>query len=136
MKTPVPSRAALIVAAFLVALGAVAAYWQALLPAWQLAFGVFGLALLADLLSARAVRPNLELERFVPRSLPIGRWRECIVRLHNRAPFAARCEVVTFDHEHVPGHLIAALEAEGLNIQPGSKALGVEKKGAKRSWMS
>ena len=106
MKTPVPSRAALIVAAILVAFGAVAAYWQVLLPAWQLAFGVFGLALLADLLSARAVRPNLELERFVPRSLPIGRWRECIVRLHNRAPFAARCQV----YDHHP----AAVEMEGL----------------------
>jgi len=106
VKTPVPSRAALIVAAILVAFGAVAAYWQVLLPAWQIAFGVFGLALLADLLSARAIRPNLELERFVPRSLPIGRWRECIVRLHNRAPFAARCQV----YDHHP----AAVEMEGL----------------------
>jgi uncharacterized protein (DUF58 family) len=106
VKTPVPSRAALIVAAILVAFGAVAAYWQVFLPAWQLAFGVFGLALLADLLSARAIRPRLELERFVPRSLPIGRWRECIVRLHNRAPFAARCQV----YDHHP----AAVETEGL----------------------
>ena len=37
--------------------------------------------------------------------------------------FAEACEVVTFDHEHVPGSLIAALEAEGLNLQPGSAAL-------------
>ena len=37
--------------------------------------------------------------------------------------FATGCEVVTFDHEHVPGALIAALEAEGLNILPGSAAL-------------
>ena len=37
--------------------------------------------------------------------------------------FATGCEVVTFDHEHVPGALIAALETEGLNILPGSAAL-------------
>jgi 5-(carboxyamino)imidazole ribonucleotide synthase len=30
---------------------------------------------------------------------------------------------VTFDHEHVPGELIAAMEAQGLNVQPGSAAL-------------
>ena len=37
--------------------------------------------------------------------------------------FAAGCEVVTFDHEHVPGRLIAQLEAQGHNVQPGSAAL-------------
>jgi 5-(carboxyamino)imidazole ribonucleotide synthase len=37
--------------------------------------------------------------------------------------FAAGCEVVTFDHEHVPGGLLEALEAEGLRIAPGSAAL-------------
>ena len=37
--------------------------------------------------------------------------------------FAEQCEVVTFDHEHVPGGLLEALEAEGLRIAPGSTAL-------------
>jgi len=37
--------------------------------------------------------------------------------------FAAGCEVVTFDHEHVPNGLLEALEAEGLRIAPGSAAL-------------
>ena len=37
--------------------------------------------------------------------------------------FAAGCEVVTFDHEHVPGGLLEALEAEGAPIAPGSAAL-------------
>jgi uncharacterized protein (DUF58 family) len=106
VKPPVPSRAALALGAFLVAFGVVAAYRTALLPAWEIAMAVFALALLADLLSARALPPRLELERFVPRSLPIGRWRDCIVRLHNRAPFAARCEV--YDH-YPPG-----CEMEGL----------------------
>jgi 5-(carboxyamino)imidazole ribonucleotide synthase len=43
--------------------------------------------------------------------------------LEDLRAFARGCEVVTFDHEHVPGALIAALEAEGLNVQPGSAAL-------------
>ncbi len=106
MKSPVPSRIALGIAAFLIAFGAVAAFWKELMPAWEIALGAFALALLADLIAARALPPRLELERFVPRSLPIGRWRDCIVRLHNRAPFAARCEV--YDH-HPP-----AVEMEGL----------------------
>ena len=37
--------------------------------------------------------------------------------------FAQGCEVVTFDHEHVPGGLLEAMEAEGLRIAPGSAAL-------------
>ena len=37
--------------------------------------------------------------------------------------FAKGCEVVTFDHEHVPGGLLEAMEAEGLPIAPGSAAL-------------
>jgi uncharacterized protein (DUF58 family) len=106
VRSPVPSRTALGLAAFFIAIGAVAAFWKELLPAWQLAFGAFALALLADLIAARALPPRLDLERFVPRSLAIGRWRDCIVRLHNRAPFAARCEV----YDHHP----AALEMEGL----------------------
>jgi 5-(carboxyamino)imidazole ribonucleotide synthase len=43
--------------------------------------------------------------------------------LEDLRAFAEGCEVVTFDHEHVPGALIAQLEAEGLNVQPGSAAL-------------
>lgn len=37
--------------------------------------------------------------------------------------FARGCEVITFDHEHVPGGLIEALEEEGLRVFPGSAAL-------------
>ena len=37
--------------------------------------------------------------------------------------FAAGCEVVTFDHEHVPGGLIEALEESGVKVYPGSAAL-------------
>jgi 5-(carboxyamino)imidazole ribonucleotide synthase len=37
--------------------------------------------------------------------------------------FAVGCEVVTFDHEHVPGGLVEALEAEGVQVHPGAAAL-------------
>jgi 5-(carboxyamino)imidazole ribonucleotide synthase len=37
--------------------------------------------------------------------------------------FAAGCDVVTFDHEHVPTAYLEVLEAEGVAVRPGSKAL-------------
>ncbi|MEO6205393.1 MAG: 5-(carboxyamino)imidazole ribonucleotide synthase [Mycobacteriales bacterium] len=43
--------------------------------------------------------------------------------LEDLRAFAAECEVVTFDHEHVPSDLIAALEEAGHNVHPGSVAL-------------
>jgi 5-(carboxyamino)imidazole ribonucleotide synthase len=39
------------------------------------------------------------------------------------AAFAADCDVITFDHEHVPGAVLAALEADGVLVRPGSAAL-------------
>jgi 5-(carboxyamino)imidazole ribonucleotide synthase len=37
--------------------------------------------------------------------------------------FAAGCDVVTFDHEHVPGEHIRALAAAGVTVLPGADAL-------------
>jgi 5-(carboxyamino)imidazole ribonucleotide synthase len=37
--------------------------------------------------------------------------------------FAKGCDVVTFDHEHVPGEHIRALAAEGVTVLPGADAL-------------
>ena len=37
--------------------------------------------------------------------------------------FAARCDVLTFDHEHVPGDHLAALEQTGVAVRPGTAAL-------------
>jgi phosphoribosylaminoimidazole carboxylase PurK protein len=39
------------------------------------------------------------------------------------AAFAAGCDVVTFDHEHVPGPVLSALESSGVLVRPGSGAL-------------
>jgi 5-(carboxyamino)imidazole ribonucleotide synthase len=37
--------------------------------------------------------------------------------------FATTVDVITFDHEHVPLSVLEALEAEGVSVQPPSKAL-------------
>lgn len=37
--------------------------------------------------------------------------------------FADGCDVVTFDHEHVPGPILEALEATGVAVRPGPSAL-------------
>jgi 5-(carboxyamino)imidazole ribonucleotide synthase len=37
--------------------------------------------------------------------------------------FAKGCDVVTFDHEHVPGEHIRSLAAEGVTLHPGADAL-------------
>jgi 5-(carboxyamino)imidazole ribonucleotide synthase len=37
--------------------------------------------------------------------------------------FAAGCDVITFDHEHVPGPILARLEFDGVLVRPGSGAL-------------
>ena len=37
--------------------------------------------------------------------------------------FAAGCDVLTFDHEHVPADLLRALEADGVAVRPSAQAL-------------
>ena len=37
--------------------------------------------------------------------------------------FAEGCDVLTFDHEHVPTDLLVALEGRGVAVRPGSSAL-------------
>ena len=43
--------------------------------------------------------------------------------LEDLQAFAKGCDVVTWDHEHVPGPLIEALEQAGVACRPGSAAL-------------
>jgi 5-(carboxyamino)imidazole ribonucleotide synthase len=49
----------------------------------------------------------------------IGDYRS----LDDLLDFAGHCDVVTFDHEHVPGPHLAALERAGLSVRPGPDAL-------------
>jgi 5-(carboxyamino)imidazole ribonucleotide synthase len=49
----------------------------------------------------------------------VGNYRD----LDDLRAFARGCDVVTFDHEHVPNEHIRALEADGVIVHPGSHAL-------------
>ena len=44
-------------------------------------------------------------------------------QLDDLLAFAAGCDVVTFDHEHVPGEHLAALAAAGVPLAPGGGPL-------------
>jgi 5-(carboxyamino)imidazole ribonucleotide synthase len=50
----------------------------------------------------------------------IGDYRS----LDDLTAFARGCDVVTFDHEHVPGPHLRALERAGVPVRPGPDALG------------
>ena len=56
-----------------------------------------------------------------------GRARRDGRRLHRRrrpcAPSPSGCDVITFDHEHVPTGLLRELEAAGVAVRPGPDAL-------------
>ena len=43
--------------------------------------------------------------------------------LSDVAEFAAACDVITFDHEHVPSSVLTSLENAGVLVRPGSSAL-------------
>jgi len=49
----------------------------------------------------------------------VGDYRD----LRTLRAFAAGCDVLTFDHEHVPTEHLQALEAEGVTVRPGSASL-------------
>lgn len=49
----------------------------------------------------------------------IGDYRD----LETLRAFARGCDVITFDHEHVPMEHLRALEADGIPVRPGSDAL-------------
>ena len=59
--------------------------------------------------SAAMVCPDVQL----------GDYRD----LDDLLSFAAGCDVVTFDHEHVPAPHLAALEQAGVTLRPGPEAL-------------
>ncbi|MEU4093740.1 5-(carboxyamino)imidazole ribonucleotide synthase [Streptomyces sp. NPDC026673] len=49
----------------------------------------------------------------------VGDYRD----LDTLRSFAAGCDVITFDHEHVPTEHLRALEADGIAVRPGPDAL-------------
>jgi 5-(carboxyamino)imidazole ribonucleotide synthase len=52
-----------------------------------------------------------------------GTWLRDYCSLADLRDFAAGCDVLTFDHEHVPGPHLAALEQDGVQVRPGAAAL-------------
>jgi 5-(carboxyamino)imidazole ribonucleotide synthase len=53
------------------------------------------------------------------RAVTLGDYRS----LSDVTSFAAGCDVLTFDHEHVPGAVLAGLAADGVVLRPGPAAL-------------
>lgn len=60
-----------------------------------------------------------ESAALVTRDVAIGSH----LSLPDVSAFADKCDVITFDHEHVPGPILAELEAAGVLVRPGSGAL-------------
>jgi 5-(carboxyamino)imidazole ribonucleotide synthase len=54
------------------------------------------------------------------RSVTLGDYRS----LSDVLVFAGDCDVLTFDHEHVPGAVLSGLVAAGVELRPGPSALG------------
>ncbi|BDU73433.1 DUF58 domain-containing protein [Mesoterricola silvestris] len=86
-------------------LGLGAAVWPRLLPYWRGGAWLLGAALLVDVLLGFWPK-GLEGSRTVPATLPLGQWREVVLRLRNPSPFPLDVEV--FD-EHP-----ADFESRGL----------------------
>lgn len=89
--------------------------------------GVIGGGQLARMMTPPAINLGLEIKVLseiagAPADLArtaVGDYNQLdIVR-----SFANTVDVVTFDHEHVPIFILEALEAEGVSVQPPSKAL-------------
>ena len=55
----------------------------------------------------------------VAHDVVVGDYRS----LDDLRAFAVGCDVVTWDHEHVPNEHISALQAEGVVVRPGPEAL-------------
>ncbi|WP_238348630.1 5-(carboxyamino)imidazole ribonucleotide synthase [Ornithinimicrobium pratense] len=69
-------------------------------------------------LSVLAESPTASAALVVPHS-PVGEHTD----LAAVREFARHCDVVTFDHEHVPADVLAALEADGIPLHPSPAAL-------------
>lgn len=73
---------------------------------------------LAVTLSVLAESPDAAAAQVIP-SAPVGAADD----LEAVRAFARGCDVVTFDHEHVPARVLAALVADGVTLHPSPQAL-------------
>ncbi len=91
--------------------------------------GVVGGGQLARMMQGPAIELGIQLSiltvsdtdsaALVVPSAPVGEHTD----LEAVRTFAKSCDVVTFDHEHVPADILAALEADGVVIHPTRDAL-------------
>src|SRR5258708_37187677 len=61
-----------------------------------------------------------ESAALVTRDVVVGSY----LPLPDLSQFATECDVITFDHEHVPTEHLAALECGGVLVRPGPGGLG------------
>jgi 5-(carboxyamino)imidazole ribonucleotide synthase len=91
--------------------------------------GVIGGGQLARMMQGPAIELGIQLSiltvtdsdsaALVVPSSPVGEHTD----LEAVRAFARDCDVVTFDHEHVPSDILAALEADGVVVHPSRDAL-------------
>ena len=89
--------------------------------------GVIGGGQLARMMTPPAINLGLEIKVLAEAEGSSAQLATTMVGDYNKLEvvreFARGVDVITFDHEHVPLHVLEALEAEGVNVQPPSKAL-------------
>lgn len=89
--------------------------------------GVIGGGQLARMMTAPAINLGLEIKVLAEAADSSAKLATTQIGDYNLLEvvrqFARTVDVITFDHEHVPLKVLEALEAEGVNVQPPSKAL-------------
>lgn len=89
--------------------------------------GVIGGGQLARMMTPPAINLGLQIKVLAETQGSSAEMATTMVGDYNQLEvvreFARTVDVITFDHEHVPLPVLRALEAEGVNVQPPSKAL-------------
>ena len=89
--------------------------------------GVIGGGQLARMMTPPAINLGLQIQVLAETQGSSAEMATTMVGDYNQLEvvreFARNVDVITFDHEQVPLAVLRALEAEGVNVQPPSKAL-------------
>jgi 5-(carboxyamino)imidazole ribonucleotide synthase len=89
--------------------------------------GVIGGGQLARMMTVPAINLGIELKVLAETENSSASLATTVVGdytdLQTVLDFAEGVDVITFDHEHVPLHILQALESSGKSVQPPSKAL-------------
>ncbi len=89
--------------------------------------GVIGGGQLARMMTPPAINLGLQIKVLAEAAGSSAELATTMVGDYNQLDvvreFSRTVDVITFDHEHVPLSVLRALEADGVNVQPPSKAL-------------